>query len=151
MAAPLGIIGGAFQEVWNDRDRILLMQRTRDRLKKWGYNPEDIPLLFEMADADGTGEVDYEEFCGLIKNMKIGLSDERIAMLFNSFDDNNSGTISSKEFIQHIFPTDYIALFRCDPSSSYSAAEKRANRAAVKSQASDASIVAVQRAPELED
>jgi hypothetical protein len=115
MAIPLGIIGGAFTQVWNDRDRILLMQRTRDRLKKWGYSPEDIPLLFEMADEDGTGEVDIDEFRDLIKNMKIGLSEERIAMLFNSFDEDGSGFIDAREFIRNIFPSHYLALYSHDP------------------------------------
>lgn len=117
MPVPLGIIGGAFTQVWNDRDRILLMQRTRDRLKKWGYSPEDIPLLFEMADEDGTGEVDLDEFRDLIKNMKIGLSEERIVMLFNSFDEDASGTVDAKEFIRNIFPGHFCAIYSVERTS----------------------------------
>merc|ERR1712190_155343 len=46
MAVPLGIIGNAFTQTWNDRDRILLTQRTRERLRQWGYEANDIPILF---------------------------------------------------------------------------------------------------------
>lgn len=111
MAMPLGIIGGAFTQVWNDRDRILLMKRTRERLIKWGYTPFDIPVLFEVADSDGTGEVDIDEFRSLMKNMKIGLANDRIVQLFNSFDNDCSGTIDAKEFIRNIFPGAYLDIF----------------------------------------
>jgi hypothetical protein len=117
MAIPLGIIGGAFTQVWQDRDRVLVMQRTRDRLTKWGYSPEDIPLLFEMADEDGTGEVDIHEFQDLIKSMKIGLSEERIAMLFNSFDEDASGLIDAREFVRGIFPQSYLSIYGADRQS----------------------------------
>merc|ERR1712176_933063 len=49
MAVPLGIIGNAFTQTWNDRDRILLTHRTRDRLRQWGYGARDIPVLFQVS------------------------------------------------------------------------------------------------------
>merc|ERR1719253_1028837 len=77
MAMPLGIIGSAFNQVWSNRDAVLLMSRTRDRLVKWGYTAHDIPLLFRMVDQDGDGELELEEFKELITQMKIGLDDKR--------------------------------------------------------------------------
>jgi len=111
MAMPLGIIGSAFNEVWSNRDAILLTSRTRDRLLKWGYNAQDIPLLFEMVDQDGNGELEMEEFKELIRQMKVGLDDERVISLFHYFDLDNSGSIDAQEFVKHIFPTAYLEMF----------------------------------------
>merc|ERR1719440_564354 len=78
MAMPIGIIGSAFTEVWQNRDVVLLMSRTRERLIKWGYTAHDIPLMFAMVDQDGSGELELEEFKELVIQMKIGLDDQRI-------------------------------------------------------------------------
>merc|ERR1712048_350303 len=91
MAVPLGIIGNAFTQTWNERDRILLMQRTRDRLRQWGYTARDIPLLFQLSDSNGDGVLDIIEFRQLLTRMHVGFSDERIFQLFHSFDNDGSG------------------------------------------------------------
>jgi voltage-gated potassium channel len=111
MAMPLGIIGSAFNQVWSNRDAVLLLSRTRDRLVKWGYTAHDIPLLFRMVDQDGDGELELEEFKELIRQMKIGLDDHRIISLFHHFDIDNSGSIDAKEFVKYIFPTAYMEMF----------------------------------------
>eukprot|EP00448_Togula_jolla_P026748 CAMPEP_0170647120 /NCGR_PEP_ID=MMETSP0224-20130122/44018_1 /TAXON_ID=285029 /ORGANISM="Togula jolla, Strain CCCM 725" /LENGTH=95 /DNA_ID=CAMNT_0010978531 /DNA_START=100 /DNA_END=384 /DNA_ORIENTATION=- len=48
MAIPLGIVGNAFSKVWEDKDRLLLMQRTRGRILQGGYSAQDIPELFQL-------------------------------------------------------------------------------------------------------
>merc|ERR1711964_836116 len=104
MAMPLGIIGSCFNNVWVDRDRILLMQRTRDRLRQWGFNAADIPELFKLVDRDGDGGIALQEFQRLIRHMRIGLSEERIVQLFETFDSDDSGTIDLYEFVRCLFP-----------------------------------------------
>mmetsp|Transcript_49735 Transcript_49735/g.118560 ORF Transcript_49735/g.118560 Transcript_49735/m.118560 type:complete len:648 (-) Transcript_49735:198-2141(-) len=104
VAFPLGIIGHTFTQVWRDRDRILLMQRTRDCLDHWGYTAREVQRLFSIADRDGDGELDLDEFRDLMHLMKIGLSDERVIALFKSFDYDFSGSINDEEFIWTLFP-----------------------------------------------
>merc|ERR1711959_323642 len=60
MAMPLGVIGNAFTQVWNDRDRILLMQKTRRCLLKLGYTARDLPSIVEYYSV-GTGELELAQ------------------------------------------------------------------------------------------
>merc|ERR1719464_2331721 len=93
MAMPLGIIGQAFTEVWADRDRILLVERTKLQLTKWGYKAQDIPALFDWFDEDGDGQLTIAEFTQMMNSMRVGLKEKRLCELFQSFDGDGSGTI----------------------------------------------------------
>mmetsp|Transcript_7906 Transcript_7906/g.17579 ORF Transcript_7906/g.17579 Transcript_7906/m.17579 type:complete len:685 (+) Transcript_7906:99-2153(+) len=114
LAVPLGIIGSAFDQTWNDRDRILLMQRTRERLNQWGYTARDIPVLFKLADSDDDGELHFHDFENLLTRMQIGLSSDRILALFQNFDRDGSGAVDSKEFVKTLFPYSYHEIFEDD-------------------------------------
>jgi len=103
-AFPLGIIGSTFTSVWRDRDRILLMQRTRDCLDHWGFGADEMWRLFESVDRDGDGELILDEFRGLVKHMGIGMREDRIMRLFRTFDFDMTGTINYRKFVNVLFP-----------------------------------------------
>eukprot|EP00416_Gambierdiscus_australes_P012960 CAMPEP_0171137526 /NCGR_PEP_ID=MMETSP0766_2-20121228/133514_1 /TAXON_ID=439317 /ORGANISM="Gambierdiscus australes, Strain CAWD 149" /LENGTH=145 /DNA_ID=CAMNT_0011601107 /DNA_START=1 /DNA_END=434 /DNA_ORIENTATION=- len=111
MAIPLGIVGNAFTQTWNERDRLLLMQRTRDRLEQWGYSAHHIPELFRLCDSDDDGELNITEFREMLSCMHIGFTDERIFQLFDSFDGNHSGSVDHKEFVRALFPNSYHEIY----------------------------------------
>jgi len=104
MAMPLGIIGNAFNESWSSRDTVLLMSRVRNTLQKWGYTPQDIQVLFHAMDVNGNGQLELEEFTCLVREMKLGLSDDRVLKLFQSIDVDSSGFIDAPEFCRCAFP-----------------------------------------------
>merc|ERR1712232_386955 len=114
MAIPIGIVGNAFNKVWEDRARLLLMKRTRDRLVQLGYESSDIPRLFELVGrkAEGEGELHFTEFRRLMKELKISMSEMRVWELFQTFDKDGGGTIDDKEFMQGLFPATYADHFR---------------------------------------
>merc|ERR1711862_708540 len=112
MAIPLGIVGGSFGTVWGDRDRRLLVHRTRKRLLQWGYTPEDIPELFCFFDRDRDGLLTLHEFIRMINQMKLGISEERVIQLFRTFDGDGSGTIDDEEFVGALFPEHYAEIYR---------------------------------------
>lgn len=104
MALPLGIIGTAVAEIWNERHTILLRTWARERLAQWGYTAKDITSFFEAFDTDGSGELDYSEFCEMLDQMKVPMKEDKRRQLFNSFDGDRSGTIDGDEFICKLWP-----------------------------------------------
>mmetsp|Transcript_7898 Transcript_7898/g.22383 ORF Transcript_7898/g.22383 Transcript_7898/m.22383 type:complete len:533 (-) Transcript_7898:152-1750(-) len=111
MTIPLGIVGSAFTRVWEDRDRTLVIKRTRHKLHQWGYRAEDIPDLFEMFDVSGTGELNYREFRRMLCLMKVGLRESQVHKLFEVFDHDGSGAVDENEFIAQIFPSEFYEIF----------------------------------------
>mmetsp|Transcript_169720 Transcript_169720/g.544670 ORF Transcript_169720/g.544670 Transcript_169720/m.544670 type:complete len:636 (-) Transcript_169720:37-1944(-) len=111
MAMPLGIIGYTFTQIWKDKDRILLISTTRERLDQWGYSAKHIRELFKIVDDNDNGELDIDEFKDLIKKLRIGLQEQSVVMLFNFIDKDGGGTIDDEEFVRAIFPAEYQDLY----------------------------------------
>jgi len=111
MAVPIGIIGNTFNEVWNTRDYSLLLSKTRTKMQQWGYTANDIPTLFKLVDYDENGQLELDEFCQLVKEMKIGLSEDRVIALFEHMDKDGSGALDAAEFALAIFPHKYVENF----------------------------------------
>jgi len=111
MAIPLGIVGNAFSRVWEDRDRLLLMSRTRDCLFQEGYNAHSIPELFHIFDADRDGQLSFSEFQRMIQEMRIGLSADRALQLFTTFDRDGNGGVDDGEFMRALFPKAFAEIY----------------------------------------
>jgi len=110
MAIPLGIVGNAFSKVWEDRDRLLLMQRTRGRILQGGYSAQDIPELFKLF-ASKDGHLTLAMFRKMLQQMRIGFSEPRIVELFKSFDNDGSGTVECEEFVRALFPGAFAEIY----------------------------------------
>jgi len=104
LAIPIGIVGRSFSVVWEDRHRLLLIQRLRDSVKRAGYTPSDVQHMFELLDVDGNGELDFEEFSAMIELLQLGVSETAIAQVFETFDDDGAGAIDAQEFLCALFP-----------------------------------------------
>jgi hypothetical protein len=111
MAMPLGIIGTAVSEIWKDRDTIILRKWAKERLDQWGYRASDIPQFFDAFDTDGSGELDFTEFCDMLAEMKVDIKVDRLRQLFKSFDDDDSGLVDAKEFVKKLYPAQYDELY----------------------------------------
>jgi len=111
VAVPIGIIGMTFHEIWNTRDYSLLLRKTRSKLHQWGYTAHDIPTLFKLVDFDENGVLELDEFCELVKEMKIGLPEDRIAALFEHMDKDGSGGLDAAEFAMAVFPDTFLEAF----------------------------------------
>jgi len=111
MAMPLGIVGQIFFQIWEQRDRILVMKRTRAALTQWGYQAHDIPMLFDLFDTNGDGYLALDEFQQMIDFLDLGMSRSRVRRLFDTFDVDGGGTVSDAEFVRGLFPSYYHDLF----------------------------------------
>eukprot|EP00928_Gymnodinium_smaydae_P080845 TRINITY_DN64461_c0_g1_i1.p1 TRINITY_DN64461_c0_g1~~TRINITY_DN64461_c0_g1_i1.p1 ORF type:complete len:502 (+),score=82.66 TRINITY_DN64461_c0_g1_i1:185-1690(+) len=120
MALPISIVGHAFADVWRRRDEILLMERTRDRLKAWGYTAWDMNMIFRRFDANGDDVLDADEFRSMVVEMQLGLSDRRIFDLFDTFDRNRSGSVDRIEFAKALFPENYLEIAEMEKRDSRS-------------------------------
>jgi len=104
MAMPLAIVGSNFLQVWEERDRILLIRRIKERLVEYGFSPNDLVHAFKSFDSDHDGDIDIEEFTVLVQSLRLGLNQDRIVDLFASFDSDENGCLRIAEFARAIFP-----------------------------------------------
>lgn len=58
---------------------------------------EEVEKIMKVADADGSGEIDYSEFVVATMDKRKLLSNEKLETAFNLFDKDNSGSISANE------------------------------------------------------
>eukprot|EP00930_Biecheleria_cincta_P095878 TRINITY_DN87778_c0_g1_i1.p1 TRINITY_DN87778_c0_g1~~TRINITY_DN87778_c0_g1_i1.p1 ORF type:complete len:624 (+),score=94.53 TRINITY_DN87778_c0_g1_i1:86-1957(+) len=114
-AMPIGIIGNAFTQIWQDRDRILLMIKTRDILVQSGYTAKDLPSIFRAYDSSGEGQLYFDEFFLMVQDMKLGLTEQRAVEVFESVDRDGGGTIDEQEFVRLVFPGAYHELYKKQP------------------------------------
>eukprot|EP01012_Entosiphon_sulcatum_P033478 TRINITY_DN4237_c0_g1_i6.p1 TRINITY_DN4237_c0_g1~~TRINITY_DN4237_c0_g1_i6.p1 ORF type:complete len:116 (+),score=39.21 TRINITY_DN4237_c0_g1_i6:147-494(+) len=56
--------------------------------------------VFILADSDGSGFIDREEFCYMLRILGIKLEEEHAAMLFDDADADHSGHIDFDEFLE---------------------------------------------------
>jgi len=110
MAIPIGIVGTAFSHVWEDRQRLLLLQRMRDAVVRAGFTVEDIYDMFMKIDADGNGGLDLEEFSYMIQLMNIDMDQNVVSQVFDIFDDEGEGAIEFRDFLKGLFPRTYRFL-----------------------------------------
>ena len=62
---------------------------------------ERMMSAFRIADKDGSGNLDEEEFCTAVRNMKANLSDKDARALFAAADEDGSGSLSVDEFFRN--------------------------------------------------
>jgi len=108
LALPVGIIGHEFTRSWQTRGQVLLKNRIRRCMMKWGYNAKDLRLLIEYVDVDCDGVLALTEFLELMRQMRIGISAQSAIDLFMAFDDDSNGYIDYDEFLRQIFPEEYV-------------------------------------------
>lgn len=77
-----------------------LMECLRESLKKHGARGiVGLARKFKIADDDGNGSLDIQEFTKVINEHKLGWTAEQIKLVFEHFDEDRSKTITYNEFL----------------------------------------------------
>lgn len=79
------------------------MGQFRDRLKLRGARGiVGLQRTFKIMDDDQSHTLSLPEFTKACRDFKIGIQDEYLQTLFDSFDSNRDGTLSVQEFLYAI-------------------------------------------------
>jgi len=62
-----------------------------------GLSDEEIDIMFDKVDVDGSGAIDYSEFVVASMNEKNLLSNNKLQSAFKMFDKDGGGSISTDE------------------------------------------------------
>ena len=84
----------------------MLQKKAGETLNGVRQNTRLIYLGFKDADADGSGDVSFEEFKKYARDLNIGLNAKDIDLLCLALDRDGDGTITTKEFIDALCTAD---------------------------------------------
>ncbi|KAH8092093.1 voltage-gated potassium channel [Aureococcus anophagefferens] len=119
LAMPLAIVGNNFCLVWEDKERVVFVEKLRSSSSS-GAPAQDMRETFNMMDTDGSGSMSFREFRDAMRVLEINMSAERLAVLWRTLDADHSGEIDVSEFMELVYRDDpYV------PSSSASRGGRR--------------------------
>ncbi len=78
----------------------IAIEELEAAMKSWGLQPtqEELEEMMAKADKDGSGSIDFTEFCGLMKErMESEAKNNELSMAFSVFDRDGNGSVSRKE------------------------------------------------------
>jgi calmodulin len=90
----------AFQIFDKDGDGMITTKELGTVMRSLGQNPseEELKVMIEEVDADGSGTIDFKEFLGLMaRKMKETDTEEELIEAFKVFDRDGNGVISAHE------------------------------------------------------
>ncbi len=61
---------------------------------------EEVEELFEQNDTDGNGDIDFDEFAALIRDLDEPMSQQTLETGFRDIDVNKDGRINFDEFLK---------------------------------------------------
>jgi len=109
LAVPIGIVGSAFNQVWQNRHRLILTLHIRDRLQNIGLGASDVPSMFDRCGHHGA--LSLVEFQRIVNQMCLGMDNETQLELFCWLDINDNGTIEAEEFVRAFYPHEYASVY----------------------------------------
>jgi len=115
MAVPIGIVGSAFNQVWENRFRLIVTKHVQARLESIGLTARDIPHVFERG--GNSGALSLVDFQRIVGHMRLGVDEERVLELFLWMDTKNNGVIEAQEFVRAFYPRSYASMYGKDPSA----------------------------------
>ena len=91
---------GVFDMFDVDGDQTISVTELTKIMQTLGQNPteEEVKKMVEEADEDGSGEIDFREFCTLLaKRLQEQESDEEMIEVFTMFDTDNDNLVDAED------------------------------------------------------
>jgi hypothetical protein len=124
LAMPLAIVGSTFGQVWDDRQVIKLQRHIRQLLAQHGIEPTDAVSAFKKIDADGNGDVGFQEFKTFLFMHGMEMEKDDMKQLWSALDLDKSGTVTIEEFMERTFPDVDLKTLGVAPPSQFEVKEK---------------------------
>merc|ERR1712167_416761 len=86
------------------RSRVIQMQDL--------MTPEKLEQAFARFDADGSGQVDWEEFMVKMKTLDMPFNDMELEQMFNQMDESSNGGVDADEFKSYVKSNAYVGVVR---------------------------------------
>lgn len=107
-----------FTELDTSGDGVLQLEEVREGFQRiLGPNCPDkskIDELFNAADLDGSGSIDYTEFCAAGLGQRVALQDSALWAAFHSLDRSSTGTITADDLTSILADADVTRAFSMD-------------------------------------
>jgi len=104
LAMPLAIVGDNFSKAWEERSKVRLTLRVQRTCIDRNISLKGMLQLFEEADTDRSGFLDYLEFHRLLDELGLDYTASEARRLFHLLDEGQSGDITFFEFCHAVFP-----------------------------------------------
>lgn len=104
IAMPISIVGSAFSQVWDDRERLLVLRQMRDRIVRSGCTPDELHAMLLSYDRLGSGQVSIVTFMMLMRSLQVEVSDKMCQKVLDSFDIEGNGRVDFEMFLAGAFP-----------------------------------------------
>lgn len=104
LSMPLAIVGQNFVTIWNDRERIIFIQRLKQSLLDNDVSKVRITELFHKLDSDGSGLLSFKEFRIALERLNIKMTSGQLMKLWWAVDKDQNGEVSHDEFLHVVFP-----------------------------------------------
>ena len=101
---PITVLGSAFASAWEQKEVVEVAMKVQELLLEHGHSADDVKLVFDAFDTDGSRALDWTEFKSAMRVLHINLPLLKMRSLFTLFDADESGTIDNDEFCRLLFP-----------------------------------------------
>merc|ERR1711988_1404190 len=88
-----------------------MLSRSRISMNEL-MTPAKLEAAFARFDADGSGQVDLEEFVSKMKTLDMPFSDMELEQMFNEMDDSSNGGVDSEEFQAYVTSKAHVGVVR---------------------------------------
>ena len=103
LSMPLAIVGSNFTSIWDDRERVVFIEKVKEHFFGHHFTRENIVAAFDEMDLDHSGSISFKELRVALLRMGIHMSPQSLRQLWRAIDTDLSGEISTEEFVRLFF------------------------------------------------